>query len=304
MSFWGQLSIIVNCIRKMYSDLSQLKLGQKPDYELLQLSHRLEKGLLIANPRPLWGWEKAYRINELIKQSKNAGFSTETANAVLSAFLESKLKSIFQEDRTKARLFLDETHYCTVNYIKQGGVQKIVKSKFAEQEQALVDKLFTTRHSCREFSETRIPNEIIIKAVELANRCPSACNRQPYRVYALEPLLLEGRLGKKLQYKGDRTIIISGDIRAYAMSEILDWIVSPTIFAAYLTLSLHSLGVGSCVVRKDLVRSSEYNRIIRELTGMDKSEQIILEMIIGYYKDEFVVPVSNRASADEIVKFV
>lgn len=304
MSLLGRLSIIVNCIRRMNSDLQQLTLGQKSDYELLQLSHRLEKGLLIANPRPLWGWEKAYRIFELINEKNDTSFSSKTADAVLSAFLESKQNSVFEEDRKKASQFLDATQYCPVNYIKQGGVHRIVKDQFTVQEQELIVRLFNTRHSCREFSEAKIPNDIIINAVELANRCPSACNRQPYRVYVLEPSVLEDKLSRKLQYKGDKTLIISGDIRAFSTSEMLDWIVSPSIFAAYLTLSLHSLGVGSCVVRKDLVKSSEYNKVIRALTGMDESEQIILEMFIGYYKDEFVVPVSNRASAKEIVKFI
>ena len=139
----------------------------------------------------------------------------------------------------------------------------------------------------------------------MALRCPSACNRQPFRVYAIEPNKLAKHLGRNsLQYEGNRVLIVTGDIRAFTKGELLDWIVSPSIFVGYLTLSLHSLGIGSVVVRKDLVKTSEYNDAIRYITGMDKSEQIILELFIGYYKNEFFAPVSNRLTAEEIVRFV
>ena len=120
----------------------------------------------------------------------------------------------------------------------------------------------------------------------------------------MAPLKLEEKLGRKLQYKSDKVLIITGDIRAFTTGELLDWIVSPSIFVGYLTLALHSLGVGSCVIRKDLVKQSQYNDTLKEVAGIGESERIILEMFIGYYKDAFVAPVSNRANANDIIRFV
>lgn len=292
-----------NCLKQLLADIKQLYFGQDVRFELLQLSHRLEKGLLIANPKPMWGWEKAGRIYDDLCSCKDA-FASRTANAVLSAFLEAKKESPHPEDREKWKEFLQKTQYSPVDFKGMGGVKDITRPSFSSEEQAVVAKLFDTRHSCRSFSKRHIPDEEICRAVQTALRCPSACNRQPFSVYAIPPDKLEKRMGKKLQYQADRSLIITGDIRAFTPNEMYDWMISPSIFAAYLSLSLHSMGIGCCVVRKDLINQGGYNKAVREITGMKDSERIILELFIGYYPDEFAVPVSNRAEASEIVRFL
>lgn len=294
----------LSCMKKVRTDLKLLNKGQKTSYDLLQLSHRLEKGLLIKNPKPMWGWDKAHRMVELLKANQDE-FSSVTANSVLSAYLDAKSKSKYQEDLDKHAEFLHQTGYQPVAYENHGGTMVVKSPDFTESEQKAIRRLFDTRHSCREFSDHHVSEKDIETAVRMALRCPSACNRQPFHVYVIDPAKLAKQLGReRLQYEGDRTIIITGDIRAFTKGELLDWIVSPSIFTGYLTLSLHALGIGSCVVRKDLVKSSSYNKAIRKITGMDESECIVLEMFIGYYKDDFIAPVSNRKAFVDVVKFV
>lgn len=304
MSVKSRINLYRNCYKRAKADLRQLSLGQKINYDLLQLSHRLEKGLLITNPKPMWGWDKAEKMVTLLKKCKD-DFSSITAKAVLSVYLEAKSKSEYKEDLEKYAHFLRQTGFQTVPFENVGGTITVKSQAFSESERAAIRRLFDTRHSCREFVDRHVSDKDIEEAVRLALRCPSACNRQPFHVYAIDPAKLAKQMRQeKLQYDGDRVLIITGDVRAFSTSELLDWIVSPSIFAGYLTLSLHSLGIGSCVVRKDLVCPSAYNDAIRVLTGMDSSERIVLEIFIGYYPDEFVVPVSNRANSDNIVSFV
>lgn len=304
MSVKSRINLYRHCYKRAKADLRQLSLGQKTNYDLLQLSHRLEKGMLITNPKPMWGWEKAEKMVTLLKKCKD-GFSSITAKAVLSVYLEAKSKSEYKEDLKKYADFLRQTGFQTVPFENVGGAITVKSQAFSESEQAAIRRLFETRHSCRKFADRHVSDKDIEEAVRLALRCPSACNRQPFHVYAIDPAKLAKQMGQqKLQYDGDRALIITGDVRAFTTSELLDWIVSPSIFAGYLTLSLHSLGIGSCVVRKDLVSPSTYNDAIRVLTRMGCSERIVLEMFIGYYPDEFVAPVSNRANPDSIVSFV
>lgn len=294
----------LTCMKKVKTDLRLLRKGQESSFELLQLSHRLEKGLLIKNPKPMWGWDKAHRMVELLKANQDE-FSSVTANSVLSAYLDAKSKSKYQEDLNKHSDFLHQTGYQPVAYENIGGAMVVKSPAFTESEQEAIRRMFDTRHSCRVFADRNVSDEDIKEAVRMALRCPSACNRQPFKVYSIEPTKLAKLLGREqLQYEGNRTLIITGDIRAFTNGELLDWIVSPSIFAGYLTLSLHALGIGSCVVRKDLVKSSPYNKAIRKITGMDESECIVLEMFIGYYKDDFIAPVSNRKVFVDVVKFV
>lgn len=299
-----QIATFVSCIKKVRADLKLLRKGQKSSYDLLQLSHRLEKGLLIKNPKPMWGWEKAYRIVELLKTNSDE-FSSVTANAVLSAYLDAKSKSFCQEDKDKCAEFLIQTGFRPVSFEGVGGTMTVKSPNFSESEQAVIRRMFDTRHSCRKFADRHVSDEDIEEAVRMALRCPSACNRQPFRVYAIDPAKLAKQLGRdRLQYEGDRTLVVTGDVRAFTSGELLDWIVSPSIFAGYLTLSLHSLGIGSCVVRKDLVKNSGYNDAIRVITDMDESEQIVLEMFIGYYKDEMMVPCSYRQTDQGITSII
>lgn len=303
MSLRRRLVLFIRCIMKVVSDIKQLSKGQKANYDLLQLSHRLEKGLLIRNPKPLWGWEKAYRIADLLKNN-NDEFSSITAKAVLSAFLEAKSSSPFNEDKVQYKSFLRKTDFLPIAYKGLGGTRSVVKTDFSDVERNVVEKLFDSRHSCREFVDKSVSIDDIKKAVNMALHCPSACNRQPFKVYVIEPSNLEKELGKRLQYKGDKTLIITGDLRAFAPSEAPDWLISPSIFAGFLTLSLHSLGIGSCIVRKDLINPSAYNNAIRTVSGMTDSECVVLEMFVGYYPDEFSIPVSNRMTANEVVRFI
>lgn len=303
MSIKETIAFLYYSITKVLSDLKQLSKGQKRNFELLQLSHRIEKGLLIANPKPLWGWVKAYRINELL-QFNNDKFSSKTAKAVLSAYLNSKKQSSFLEDREKCQEFFEKTNFTPIESQNIGGVIKIEKTPFSTEEINAIEKLFYTRHSCREFSEEPVSAEVINHAIQMALRCPSACNRQPFKVYVVEPSVMEKELGKKLQYQANKLLFITGDVRAFISSEILDWLISPMIFASYLTLSLHSLGIGCCVVRKDLVKNSRYNRIVEKVAGIEDNERLVLEINIGYYKPSYTVPFSNRAEIEDIVCYV
>ena len=80
--------------------------------------------------------------------------------------------------------------------------------------------------------------------------------------------------------------------------------VSASIFSGYLVLALHSLGIGSCVMRKEMRFGSEYNDRIRKECRIPKDEKIILEIPVGYYKDEFLTACSNRKQAEDIVTYI
>ena len=87
------------------------------------------------------------------------------------------------------------------------------------------------------------------------------------------------------------------------MGELNDWIVSTSIFCGYLTLALHAVGIGSCCCRKDIIKHSNYNKNIKSLCHIPDDEQIILEILIGNYKDEFFAPVSHRRDVKDIVHY-
>ena len=274
--------------------------GQKEQYELLQIAHRLEKGLLIETPRPLWGWEKAERLGELIK-CMDEGFFKQTGLSVLNAYLDSKEKSANKEDRDKCYRFKNK--YVLDLYRDKGGTIVFKADTFSETEIVTVEKLFNTRHSIRTFADDDVSERVLLKAIDLALRCPSACNRQPFHVYVIDKETKES-IGNNEGYSGNKFIFVTGDIRAYTIGEFNDWIVSPSIFVGYLTLALHLYGIESCVIRKDLVCDTEYNKKVKSVCHIPDEEKLILELAIGYVKTDNIVPFSNRHNASEITSFI
>lgn len=264
--------------------------GQLPKYEILQLAHRLEKGLLVIDkPKPFWGWEKAERIVSLLKVNQDE-FSSQTGRGVLKAYIEAKKKSVNPKEVEKAYIFL-KNHPEIENEVLLGGVFSMKREIFSASQKEVIEHFFNSRHSCREFQEKIVSKEDIESAIALALRSPSACNRQVTNCYVYQT--------KELQ-----TIILTACIRAYDVGEFNDWFVSPSIFAGYLSLAFHLYGIGSCVYRKQLYGHHSYNEEMRKKCNIPNDEMIMLELQFGYYKDEFIVPVSNRHSVDDIVSYV
>ncbi len=262
--------------------------GQKPEYEILQTAHRLEKGLLNSKPKPMWGWDKARRLNELIK-SNNRDFSTITGGSVLSSYLEQKSYSSDERERKMASHFPYDLSFDS----KCGGARIINKTDVAtsEEDKKLIEHFFNSRHSVRDYSEEKVKKEDIEAAISLAMRCPSACNRQPTKCYVY-------------QSDDQQTIIITVNVRAYSCSEFYDWFVSPSIFAAYLSLTLHLYGIGNCIYRKQLYGDDSYNKKMKSVCDIPDDEMIVLELKFGYYKDSFGIACSNRADCSDITSFV
>ena len=283
-----QFHILCDAIGYALKSFRLVSKGQYPKYEILQLAHRLEKGLLNNDPKPMWGWEKAHRIAYLMSKN-NDEFSNRTGRAVLKAYILAKRESVIAEEREKARLFEQEypeiNNECTL-----GGTIILSKADVSNEQKDIIEHFFHTRHSCRDFRKEMVSKNDIENAISLALRCPSACNRQVTNCYVY-------------QSKEFQTIILTSSIRAYETGEFNDWFISPAIFAGYLSLTLHLYGIGSCIYRKQLYGHHQYNEEMRKKFNIPDDEMIILELRFGYYPEQFDVAVSNRHNANEITTF-
>lgn len=282
--------------------------GQGGGDQILQLSHRLEKGMTISRPKSMWGWEKANELAALVEANEGREeFACRVGKGVLFAFIGIKKQTGDPEEIRCAEEL--EAHLAekgiTAENAAAGGFAQICSEDIllSADELAAAEKLFAARHSVRDFAGTEVPRETILRAAQMANRCPSACNRQPYHVYVVDA---EDRAGAgfRNEFNADKFVLVTGRISAFKLSEMNDWIVSASIFAGYLSLALHAYGVGSCVMRKDLVRDTKYNRKMRDLCNIPENEQIVLELAIGNYRDDFRAAVSCRTEPDNLIDFV
>ena len=118
-------------------------------------------------------------------QKSDSKFYAETiqmAVASLWAYLKyHEIHNYKDEFIEKICAFLELNQYDDTEQ-KLGGVQKI-KKKDMHFNIEDVEKMFTTRHSIRDFADSEVEMARIEKAIRLAQSCPSACNRQGVRTY-------------------------------------------------------------------------------------------------------------------------
>ena len=306
MGLRSNLSMQLHGLKHISRNVDVIKDGQSTNYAILQTAHRLEKGLCIRNPRAGWGFDKANRLVRLVvkegKQESPDTVAMQIGTGVLAAYVEAKRASEAQEDveGLKKLLSLIDEVGLQISRSDDGGAILLKKEDVIQD--AAVERLFLTRHSVRDFADTPVEKEKLERAVTLALRAPSACNRQATQVYVLSG---EERIraGAKNEYHADRYLIITGNMKAFNLKELNDWIVSSSVFCGYLSLALHAEGIGSCVFRKEIIRNSSYNDQVRAICHIPDDEQIILEMAIGNYKDEFKVPMSRRRDAKDVLHF-
>ena len=188
--------------------------------------------------------------------------------------------------------------------LNKGGAVELTKDMVCSYQTEFFEQLLKMRHSVRDFANTPVDRNLILRAIEMANQCPSACNRQPYHVYIVENKRWESFNNDGNQvYGADKHLLITAKILDYTFDEAYDWIVSASIFAGYLSLSLTSLGIGSCVIRKRLAEDSSIRNLKRKLK-IPNGEKIVIEIAIGNYKENFKVAYSNRKKGTDISTYV
>ena len=299
------LSMTIKGFKYISRNVKGLKRGQYTNFAILQMAHRLEKGLCIRNPRKGWGYDKAEKLVDLIVQEKQHDrpdeFAISIGQAVLSAYVNAKKSDVKESGLVEKlekkiaengiSLFIDET---------RGGAVLIRKEDMIND---FDENLFFSRHSVRDFADTDVDPAILEHAINMALCSPSACNRQATQIYVING---DDRVkaGSSNEYHANKYLIFTSNINAFTVSELNDWIVSSSIFAGYLSLALHACGVGSCFFRKDIICESTYNNNIRKMCNIPDDEEIVLEMAIGNYKNEFLVPVSCRRNARDIIHYL
>ncbi len=296
-------SLLKRSLQDFRTNYSILKNGQSNNYAVLQLSHRLEKGLSLNEDKQKhgWGWDKAQKLFNLLIENDVDRHIKSIGEGVLLAFMDYKKSLTNEIDLNKYKGFVSNNSFEAIDRLNcfEGGASTIETHNIMNLR--FFEDVVNTRHSCREFDLSRnINRSDLVKAISLANRCPSACNRQPYHVYIISNETLNTTKEKDSEY----SLIITGIINAFNANEYNDWIVSPSIFVGYLVLCLHYYGIASLVMRKELFAKSEYNEKIKKLCKIPKNEKIVLEVKIGCYKEYFKIAKSQRININDMVSFI
>lgn len=278
--------------------------------EIVRNVHSIEKGLSIRSPRAGFGIKK---INEMFCLTERYMHLTDDKTVLyfvvdaVKEYLEYQKSINF--DSCDIQMIVQKTKVLEeklgVHDGKFGGTCDYYKDEMRFDE-SVVENLFNTRHSIREFSGNPVPEKLLCKAIKFAQRAPSACNRQAVRVYSISSQDYINAVGNLDGIGGfaedvDKFILITGVRSAYRRGEKNQFVVSASMYAAYLTLSLHALGIGACTVQRSLFPDSTFRDFCKKF-GIPEDEQIVVMLGIGMMKDNIKVPISQRYPLEKIYR--
>lgn len=283
------------------------KTPAKLSAELLFQYHKLEKGLVMPGKYRLFGVEPAFEVIKLLTEWRELGFSL--ADPVFLGALETLHAYAARLDHHD----LDSTGHVLpiVQSFLQGYPSRTPELTTPQNFTAIdsfdaFEKIALARRSVREFSQKNVAFSDIAKAVQLAQLSPSACNRQPCKVY----VIYDEELKKKalaLQ-NGNRgfghqipvlAILVAEGKGFFDATERHQPYVDGGLFAMSFVLGLTSCGIASCFL--NWCAPTGNDKRLHAMLNIPTSEYVITMLAIGYNQEKVSVPRSPRRNIADVL---
>lgn len=293
-SFW-KLTVKYNASNHTDDDI------QKMQYTLSRETHTIEKGMSMRNPRKGFGQQKVTNLITRLRKYVKLYMNEDSAFldyplSTIQTYIDYTLSTgVDIPDIQKNFSFLLQEAGKT-NVCGKAGVEKITKNSILDKCNKDFESLLYSRHSIRYFSDTPVGDDVINKALELAQRTPSACNRQGWLTHVFRaPKSIDlvkwqgGSRGFEDEIKC--AILVTANLKAFLNHEVHQAYIDGGLYAMNLINALHSLGVGTIPLSCGFMEKQ-----ISQLSKFDIPENEVPIVIIGVgnYLDCFNVAVSER----------
>jgi nitroreductase len=255
-------------------------------YYIVKLYHGLEKSLSFKSRNPNSGWDTARRLVSLLESGSSngcLGYHEVAALDALAHFAHLPCnKSTLRGDDLLMRVQ-------AMGHRQSGELGSFDISK-AEFEKGLLEdpeKFFLSRSSIREYQPSAVPQTLIDRAIKLAIKTPSVCNRQAWHVYqstskATVRRVLSHQSGNRgFGPAAHNLLIIAADHRAFVHAEerYQHWI-DGGMFAMSIIYAFHSLGLASCALNWSQTPGAD-KRLRKEL-GLAPSHSVLMMISFGF----------------------
>lgn len=278
--------------------------------EIVRGYHVIEKGLTMPFPRLGFGQERILiLINNCEKYYLNFTQNDLQIDHALSvineykAFHESENYSLPDSLSFKIDKLLEMTG-CT----QRCDQLRVSKEEYFKHKNGAYPLFSNSRSSVRNYvRENNVPIEKILDSLELARNTPSACNRQPVRVYIFTD---KAKIDKILDLQGgnrgfgqltNKLLIVTSDIAVFFNSpERNEAFIDGGMYAMNVLYALHHQEIAACTL--NCSHTPKKDREMRELCEIKKSEIFICMISCGIPPDHFSIACSKRNDLDQIVQ--
>lgn len=282
--------------------------------ELLFQFHKIEKGLVMPGPVRLFGVEPALATAKLIRRWVAVGLSRqdsiflgaiETLRSYHVRIANNSLDPSDQVTSILIRLFADIEERAPA--LSTPVAFAALDSNSPSDDKNLFANLANARRSVRNFKSDLVPLDVIEESIRLAQLAPSACNRQPCRVYLLsdpdrrKELLAYQNGNRGFGHLAPHIAVLTADESCFFdASERHEPYIDGGLFAMSFILALRDMGVSSCCLNWCVQPTTDY--AVHQRFDIPKSERIIMLIAIGYAQVDTFVPRSPRRLMTDVLR--
>lgn len=270
--------------------------------------HIVEKGLTMPEPRPGFGKAVVISLGKTIfeydslglphtelefRQSVSVLQEYKQFHADLGFKLEEEVAGLLDKLKTKFEKVAGEKQI------------RITSQDYFSAINKPFDEFCHSRFSVRNYTNQEIPLEVLHECIDLAQKSPSFCNRQPTRVHIV-----------KSAQKKEQILSIQNGNRGFGhLAEtllVLTSVVSTTkdihernenhlnggMFAMTLLNALHWKKIAACSLNWSV--SDDKDQKLRQILAIPENEVALLVISCGYPPREFSMARSPRKKWNEI----
>ena len=272
--------------------------------------HALEKGL--ARNRDLrlgFGSKALSNLNDTLVVYRTKGYDRSAFAYVQGLSVIQRYKELHAKEQFDVSFLadiVDPEFLDPQSDFGAAGTKLVRKADKASNSEKSFYDLAQGRSSVRDFSGEPIDRNKVMNALRNAEKTPSVCNRQGWRVYWVEDPELARSVLKHQRGFGQvqmpdvlLTITVSNNTYLSPV-ERNQAFVDGGLFSMSVMYGLEHEGLAAvplnaCMYHKDQMA-------VRRLLDIDDSEMISMFIAIGEFMDECVVPISDRKSVDEFIR--
>lgn len=279
----------------------------KIGYKILLDAHSIEKGMTSKSAR-CFGVQKVHNIIKNIKIYEKESWNKDFAYNLGVSVLHEYCKFYKQNNWTEQLEYIETSKFIESRpQTIVSGVKNLSRADLTKNSKIDYDCFLDSRHSIRNYDRKKIATEDIIKAVDMAIKTPTACNRQMCKIYYVNT---KGIREQILKYSHGLTnfdmdtvniLIVTYDISSLCNEgEIQQGMFNSGLVSMNLVNALHSLGIGSCFLEYSNCLAEEEE--MKSIIGIPKNEKVAVVVAMGYYPDKAIIPCSTRKPREEVYR--
>jgi nitroreductase len=274
--------------------------------------HKIEKALALRSPRPGFGMAVVGRLLSNLEEYLTLyGFDEICHIAIntLNAYLKFNETNDHPNPRLAAQVkALEDQTDPEILKGAGGGTIEVIREDVHKKSKIDLWDFFYSRHSIRQFSPEPVDRELIERAVKIAQKTPTVCNRQSPKVYAFdeatdrERVLTCQRGNGGFGHEIPLALVITLDVQTFfSVGERNQGWIDGGLFSMSLVYALHSLGLGTICLNWSV--ETAFDQELRKVAGISPSESIVMLIGVGHLPEKLTVAQSCRKPLNEVLSW-